>query len=349
MVQQQTAPQFAERGHEQQGQQPAQAEAAAPTPAPLTLDQPAALILNPACGQKLGMTTNTESAEAVKAALEAVGIRFDLLTTERAGHATELARAEVDRGRKVIIAAGGDGTVNEVAQGLIGSDATLGLMPLGSVMNVARTLCIPRDLAGAAEVIAAGRSISIDLGKVGDRYFIEAAGIGLDAGLFAYFEQLDKRGLRWGVIRAIGRFLRNVGRPRLSIEADGVRMRVWAPMVTIANSPYVGAAYAVAPAAKIDDGLFDVVIFRGASVVQALLHLAMVAGGRKRKPPAPTIQLRARRVTVQSRRRPLPIHADGTAIGATPARFEVVPGALKMLVGTPDEGVTPAFGPPAST
>jgi diacylglycerol kinase (ATP) len=214
----------------------------------------------------------------------------------------------------------------------------LGIMPLGSIMNVARTLCIPRDLPAAAGVIAQGDVLAMDLGKVGETYFLDAAGVGLAAGLFGYFEQLDARGLRLRTLQGLMRFVHDLGTPHLLIEADGRQRRVRAPMVTIANSPFVGAAYALAPDACIDDGLLDVVIFRGLGVARILAHLIAVFGGRRLPQPPGTIVLRARSVRVSMvhrHRRPLPVHADGTAHGTTPVRFEIAPGALHVLVGQP--------------
>jgi diacylglycerol kinase (ATP) len=303
------------------------------------LDPPAALIFNPNAGQKLGLPTNASTADQVQAALREAGIPFESRPTERAGHATELARTAVAERRGLVIAAGGDGTVNEVAQALAGTSTVLGVMPLGSVMNMARTLCIPRDLGGAARVIASGQVLAMDLGKVEDTYFLEAAGVGLDAGLLCYFEQLDSRGLRAGILRAMGRFVRRLGTPRLIVEVDGERREVRAPMISIANGPFVGAAYAVAPDARVDDGLLDVVIFRGIGVLRMLVHLVTVFGGRRLPPPPGTMTVRARSVYVETRRRrPLPVHADGTAVGATPMRFEAVPGALRVLTGRPAAG-----------
>ena len=190
------------------------------------LAQSPVLIFNPSSGQKLGMSTNAGGAEEAQHALRAAGVPFDPWPTERAGHATELARRAVGEGRALVIAAGGDGTAGEVAQALAGTDVILGIMPLGSVMNVARTLCIPRDLPEAARVIAGGQVLAIDLGKVGDVYFLEAAGVGLDAGLFGYFEQLESKGLRRKVLGAAVRFLRGLGTPRLTVQVDGRRHQV---------------------------------------------------------------------------------------------------------------------------
>ncbi len=302
------------------------------------LRQPAVLVFNANAGHKLGVDTNSSGPEEVRAALKSEGIPFDAWPTERAGHATDLARQAVAQGRELVIAAGGDGTVNEIAHGLANTQTTLGLMPLGSVMNVARTLWVPRELAGAARTIAEGKVLAMDMGRFGDRFFLEAAGVGLDAGLFGYFERLENGANPLGVLRAGLRFLRQIGTPRLTIEYDDGRLETRGPMVSVANGPYVGAAYAIAPDARIDDGLLDVVVFSHTSIPRMLLHLALVAGGRPLPPPPESRVLRTQSVHVAKRRgRPLPVHADGNPVGVTPAHFEVAPAALRVIVGPPDE------------
>src|SRR5688572_24599839 len=108
------------------------------------------LIINPTAGRKAGLTTNALGLEDIRVLLERHEIDADVMCTERAGHGTELAQQAVRDGYELVIAAGGDGTVAEVAEGLIASSAMLGVLPLGSVMNVARMLGIPRDLDQAA-------------------------------------------------------------------------------------------------------------------------------------------------------------------------------------------------------
>ena len=313
------------------------------------LEPPPRLIVNPRAGHKLGLSTNTATLDAVEAALTDAGLRFEVQRTESPRHATKLARDAVREGCKLVIAAGGDGTVAEAGEGLVHTDTALGIMPLGSIMNMARALCIPRDLPSAARTIAEGQTLAMDVGRVQNRYFLEAGGVGLAAGLFGYFNRLDSGTSRpQGVLLAMVRFVRNLRNPRLVIVADGRRFDVRAPQVTVSNGPYVGAAYDLAPEARLDDGLLDVVIFRGMSVFRVLVHMALVAGGR-RLPPPPGVQLvRARLVDVAVlRRRPLPVHADGATAGVTPAHFEVLPAALRVVVGRP-EGPC-AWNPPAPT
>jgi diacylglycerol kinase family enzyme len=248
----------------------------------------------------------------------------------------------------MVIAAGGDGTVNEVAQGLVNTDVTLGVMPLGSVMNVARTLHIPRDLEAAARLIAGDVTLKMDVGRAtgsaGERYFLEAAGVGLDAALFRYFDRLDKGAPRLPVLRAAWRFLSGLGVPRLYVEIDGRRRTIWAPMVTVANSPFLGAAYAIAPEALVDDGWLDVVLFHRLSTLHVLVYLLLVAGGRPFPRPRGVESLRARQISVRTRRRSLPAHADGDPLGRTPVTFTVVPHALRVVVGHPAKGERPPWG-----
>jgi diacylglycerol kinase (ATP) len=311
----------------------------------MTLQPTARVIMNPRAGQKLGMATNAAGPEAVQAALQQAGLTFEMLFTERPAHGTELARDAAQAGCQLVIAAGGDGTVAEVGEGLVGSQTTLGIMPLGSIMNMARTLCIPRDLTLAAETLARGQVLTMDVGRVNGHFFLEAGGIGLVAGLFAYFDRLDSEGPRRGILRGLLRFISGIGTPRLMIDVDGQRLVERASMVTIANAPYVGAAYALAPEAQIDDGLLDVVIFRELGVFRIMFHMLLVAGGRRLPPPPEARVLRGRSIRIIRRRgrRQLPVHADGGVVGATPARFEIVPAALRVLVGDPGSETTSAW------
>ena len=300
------------------------------------------LIINPAAGQKAGVTTNPFSLDDARALLSRHGITAELFCTERPAHAVELAKRAVDEGYERILAAGGDGTVAEVAESLVGTGAVLGVLPLGSVMNVARMLGIPRDLEGAAAAITAGRLARIDVGLVKgtakESYFLEAGGVGIDAGLFAYFNQLDAG--NWRSLRPLLTFLWRYRPRRLEIRLDGRPLEVRAMMVTVANGPYFGAALTVAPDAKLDDRRFDVQIFTRFSKFELLRHLLSISGGRRAYNPK-IISRKARMVEVTARR-PMMAHADSRPLGTTPVRFELVPDALSVIVGP---GTHPAAAP----
>lgn len=291
------------------------------------------LIVNPNAGRKAGLTTNAFGVDDAKALLERHQIDAEIWETERPGHGTELARKAVDEGYRRVIAAGGDGTVEEVAEGLVGTDVELGVLPLGSIMNIARMLGIPRDLDAAAQVISERRVARIDVGRASTRarsdFFIEAAGVGIDAGLFAYFNQIDSG--NWRSLRPLITFMWRYRPRRITLVLDGRRMQFRAMMVTVANGPYVGAALAVAPDARLDDRKFDVKVFTRFGKFELFRHLLSIAGGRRvYNPKVRTIRASTVEVITDF---PMMVHGDSRPLATTPARFEVLPAALAVIVG----------------
>lgn len=214
------------------------------------------LIANPRAGRKAGLPTNGATLDAALTALTGRDIAPDVEMTRGPGHATELARAAARAGYDRVIAAGGDGTVRETAVGLLGSGATLGIMPLGSFMNVAHMLAIPRDVREAAAVIAGGEQAVIDMGRAGEHYFLEAAGVGLDAALFRQTNRLDAG--HWDALGTAARIALTYRPQRLVVKMDCWTVEMDALMVTVANGPYCGAALTVAPGAVVDDHRLDV-------------------------------------------------------------------------------------------
>jgi diacylglycerol kinase (ATP) len=291
------------------------------------------LIINPAAGKKAGVTTNEFGIDDARALLARHGIEATVFCTERAEHGFELGKQAVAEGFERVIAAGGDGTVAEVAEGLVGSDVILGVLPLGSVMNVARMLGIPRDLEGAARIITDGPVTRIDAGRAHGtaraRFFLEAAGVGIDAGLFAYANEVDRG--NWRSIGPFLTFLRRYRPRRLEVRLDGKISRFRAMMVTVANGPFLGAAMTLAPDAQLDDGLFDVRIFTHFSKAELIRHFISIFGGRRAYNPK-VLARRAKTVEVFASR-PLMAHADSHPLGSTPARFELLPGAIRIAVG----------------
>jgi diacylglycerol kinase (ATP) len=309
------------------------------------------LIANPIAGRKGGLLLNPIGPEEARAALERHGLAPELHVTARPGHATLLARQAVAAGADLVVAAGGDGTVHEVAAALIqtpgsarGHSTTLAILPLGSMMNLARALGIPRDLDAAAATIAQGRVLDMDVGLVrtaaAESFFLEAAGLGRDAGVFAYGSQLD--GGKWRYLLPFLRFLARY-RPRPArVEVDGRPVTVpRALMISVAISPYIGLALTLAPDAKLDDRHFDVVVRQGEGRLDILLHGAtMLLGAHPHSGRATT--LRGRRVSIDHSHGPMPVHADGVLVGRTPAEFELLPGALPIVAAPLAGGATSA-------
>jgi diacylglycerol kinase (ATP) len=250
-------------------------------------------------------------------------------------------REAVEAGCSTVVAAGGDGTIGLVARQLLHTPTALGILPLGSIMNIPRMMGIPRDLEAAARILRDGAVRRIDVGQVeGGDVFLEGASVGLPAAVFREAAQADT-GDRLAIWRSIVTAFRY--RPsRLVIELDAqpgvppdpeqVR-RTRALLVAVANGPFMGAGFTVAPDARLDDGLLDVRIFRHWSKQELIRHFVAIAFGRRAY--APHVETaRTARVTLHGAR-PLPARADGTDLGVTPITFTVRPGSLLVVAPTP--------------
>lgn len=285
------------------------------------------VIWNPTAGAKGGVSTNDATEERLRALLDEHVPGAEVRRPDSAGEARALAAGAARDGYDLVVAAGGDGTIGTVGEALLGTETPLGILPLGSVMNIPRSLGLPRDLAAAARVLGAGAIRTIDVGEVRGRPFFEAGSVGMNAAMFREAQRFD-RGDWSSILRTIWVAIRY--RPaRMRIEVDDGVIRTRALMVTVANGPYTGLAMTVAPGARLDDGRFDVIVFRRFSKVRLLRHLAAIAFGRRRyAPETSTYRSTAVRITTAH---PLPCRADARDLGATPVEFRVRPGALRVL------------------
>lgn len=287
---------------------------------------------------------------ALSQQLEAAGCKHVTLHTRAPGEATRLCEAALRSGTTLIIAAGGDGTINEVANGffdqanrdqLIAPDARLGILPLGTGSDFARTFGI-RDAGSAIETLAAGASTLIDVGCVElqragaqplTRYFVNIA----DLGLGAETVNLVNHGPRIGgaflsyLIGAVRAILAHRP-PHISLRFDDGEV-VAEPMsiVVIANNRYFGGGMLVAPEAQPDDGLFDVLWLKGTSRGRLLVDLLpKVYRGAHLGHPL-VCRRRTAQLSLESLL-PVPLEIDGEQIGTAPVTFRLLPRALRIVV-----------------
>jgi diacylglycerol kinase (ATP) len=302
------------------------------------------LLANPVSGGKVAAPGSADSPapETLRDALLQRGLEVELHVLEANDDPGPLAARAVTDGRDVV-AAGGDGTVAPAAASLLGTDATLGAIPLGSWNNIASGWGVPAELEAAMDLIGAGVTRLVDVGlawhpgsddvATGEpsseaQPFFEAAGVGLDAVGFGA-AQLGERHGAWTALRATWRALRR-RRTRIRLTVDGRRLQTAAPAVTICNGPYFGMGFALAPDADPADGRLNVVAFSGMGRLDVIRHYLAVARGRPRREPRVTY-LTGQRIWVGGVRRILPAHADGRSIGVTPVAFAVRPAALRIF------------------
>lgn len=290
------------------------------------------VLWNPASGRKGGLPTNRASRDTLLELMARHGLGDELRETASEEDAIEAARDAVDKAYEVVVAAGGDGSIGLVGRQLLGTQSALGILPLGSIMNIPRMIGLPRDLEQAAQVLQAGHVRTIDLGQVGETTFYEAGSVGMHADMSRDISKVDE-GDYGAIFRSILAAFRY--RPsRMTIELDDGRdIQTRALLVVVANGPFMGAGFTVAPEASLDDGLFDVRVFLHYSKRELVLHFVSIAFGRRAYAPH-TLTERAARVRITGRT-PLPARADNDDLGTTPVTFETRPRVLRVIAPKP--------------
>ena len=284
----------------------------------------ALLIVNPAAGMR--HAEEGDLAECVRL-LGAAGFEIDRRETGTDGPTSaDLAKAALAEGFRVVLVAGGDGTVAPAAIALLETAVTLGILPFGSYMNIANGLGIPLTPIDAARVIAERKVKRSDVGEVAGKVFFETCGIGLDADAFGA-ARLAERG-RWGpAFRRIVRWA-TAGSHRVEITVDGKTERHRVLQILIVNSPYYGWALPIVPNADMTDGLLDVAIFPRKGRLQLLGSMARIwYTGRPGKPPR---LLRGKVIEIASSEA-VPVHADGQIAGRLPVTVRCCEGALRVF------------------
>jgi YegS/Rv2252/BmrU family lipid kinase len=304
------------------------------------------VILNPASGpsRPAARGREEEGVERFRSVLERAGVRFELARTTGPGTSAGLAAAAARDGVSDVVAAGGDGTICEVAAGLLECGLTgtprLGLWPRGTANVLAKHLGCPREAADAARIVLAGRTRPLRPGLLtgeetrASRVFFLMAGAGLDAEVLSRVQPRVKRIAGQAAFWWAGLTL--PWRPvPFRVEANGGEYP--ATFLSVGRSPLYGGGFSVTPGAALDDALFEVAIVNSTSRAR-MTALAFEAwrGGLQSRPPEVTF---VRTTAVRASGAPVAVQADGDLAGTLPARFSIASAALDVLVpGAPGSG-----------
>ena len=283
-------------------------------------------IVNPAAGDGAGASVGPDLARE----LESSGFRIEVIQTPAPGEAARIAREAAADGCRTVIAVGGDGTANEIANGLVGTGTALALYPIGSGNDFARALGYPRKRRDIGRFLAGARRRVIDVGEVNGRIFVNAAGVGID-GHVAERVEASARVVGQGLGYFVGALVSIASyRPQpMQLRIDGQTFEGKHLLVVAANGTHFGSGMHVAPNARVDDGLFDIVVAgdlgRWASLVAlAKLYRGTHVNGRD------VLSFRARSLDVELERE-LPAQADGEPIRARSLTVRLRPGELTVL------------------
>jgi YegS/Rv2252/BmrU family lipid kinase len=278
----------------------------------------------------------------LQAFINTLNASIELLPTQRPGHAEVLARDAVNSGIKKIIAAGGDGTINEVVNGLLSStkqeldQIVLGVLPSGTANVFAKELGLPTDIKDAWSIICIGKTKSIDIPRVeyldSDsptyRYFIQLAGAGVDAKAvqdlnLSLKEKLGKFAYLVSLARAV-----SSSKPKLQVKLESAQLQ--AEQVLIGNGRYYAGSFKVFPLAKNDDGLLDIIILRKANWFGFVFGLIGLASHKLYKMPGITM-LRTHQAHIESASK-VPVELDGELAGTLPIKLIARSQRLKVII-----------------
>jgi YegS/Rv2252/BmrU family lipid kinase len=267
-----------------------------------------AVIINPISGLGVRPDTARKRAELAAACVEAHRVTAEIFVTERRHHARELAQAALARGIEVVIAWGGDGTVNEVASVLVDRDAALGVVPSGSGNGLARELGLPFEPRTAFERALVGRRRRIDAGELGGHLFFNIAGVGLDADVAHRFAASGhaRRGLSMYVVQSTAALLSYKAEP-VTLTVDGVAREVRPLLIAFANARQYGTL--IAPRARVDDGRLDVVVVDDRSLLGIVRRMPALFKGELATVPGVSMETAVQaQVTARG---PFRYHVDG--------------------------------------
>lgn len=292
------------------------------------------LVVNPISG---GRRNKQAIISQIQTAFSNRDAKITTRLTGKRGDATDFAREAVQQNQDLVVAVGGDGTLNEVATGLVNSPAPMAIVPLGSGNGFARTLDIPMRVAGALEVIQTGRVVSVDVGKVNERYFFLVTGVGFDAVVGHLFDSSKRRGPLPYFYLGVKGYM--TYRPeKLKMHFDGDTLDLAPFVVAIANGRQYGNNALIASAAKMNDGLLNVVIIPNFPLSYAFTQLHKLF--RDRMASWPDAVFGASNEVIIERERDGYINLDGEPV-LEKARLElrILPACLKVIAPQKTNGL----------
>jgi diacylglycerol kinase (ATP) len=249
--------------------------------------------------------------------------------TTATGDARQYAIAAVENGYRMVVAAGGDGTINEVVNGVAGSDVALGVLPVGTMNVFANEMGLPAgDLARCWEIIRAGHTRTIDLAQANDQYFVQLAGVGLDAQVVEETTWQSKR--TFGPLSYVISAAQVAARkpPELVVEASGRTLK--GSFVLVGNGRYYGGPFKFFKEALYDDGKLDVLIFKNTGYLDIARYLGMMLiGSHTDLADVEYFQTESALVTSAQ---DVPVEVDGEVVAKLPVRFRISSKKLRVIV-----------------
>lgn len=266
--------------------------------------------------------------------LETWGPKHEIKCTREQGEAKEIAENALGDGYTHVIAVGGDGTSSEVANGLFGTPIIFGSIPAGSGNDFPKSSSIPLDTKQALQTIIEGYVRLVDVGKLGDKYFINGLGIGLDGAVSHRFKKLKKmRGQLGYLLGAFQEALTFKG-VSMGIKIDGWEYEGPVLLTGASNGVYQGGKFKLAPQARVDDGMLDFHIIKDMSSLSRLIKIPKVLQGTHSNIPEVDIKQSSRmELTLKDR---VPAHMDGEPFYLEPGKhiIEIRPKALRVMSST---------------
>ena len=289
------------------------------------------LIANPGAGK---VSDSSDNLKLVTGYLEKSGFTVDVALAKPKEEATPIARRAVKDGYKIVIAMGGDGTIEAVMRGVTGGKVRLGIIPAGTENNIALSLGIPKDLQEACDLIASDHTLKLDMGQVTTRKgkkfdFFEMATIGLSAAVYPDANKAASGKLS-NIKATAMTFIHQETRPKVFLTLDNEsKIEVETMLVMVSNTPVFGKNFLVAPDASMQDGLLDISVYPDFGKVELLRYYAAVMDGGY-SGDGKVQHYQARKIKVKSSPK-LDTMADGVELGKGAVKIKVRKGALRVI------------------